>query len=87
MLQGKIVQDQGSYVVKMGGVTINITDDVCDLIAQERARSAEIIEQERTRLRAVIDRYNQIASIILANHNPGPVGDQGGGPCQWTPTG
>ena len=87
MLQGKIVQDQGSYVVKMGGVTINITDDVCDLIAQERARSAEIIEQERTRLRAVIDRYNQIAHIILANYNSGPVSDQGGGPCQWTPTG
>jgi len=87
MLQGKIIQDEGSYMVKMGGVTIDITNDVRDLIAQERARSAEIIEQEKTRLRAVIDRYNQIASIVLEGHHPGPFGDQGSSPCQWTPTG
>lgn len=85
MLQGKIIQDEGHYAVKMGGVTINITNDVCDLIAQERERSAKIIAQERAQLAAVIDRYNQIARIVLADHRPGPIGDQeGSSPCPST---
>ena len=86
MMKGKISQDDGRYVLKMGGVTIDI--DVCDLIAQERARSAEIIAQERARLATVVDRYNQIARIVLANYNPGPVGNQeSDSPCHGAPTG
>jgi len=85
MMKGKISQDDGRYVLKMGGVTIDITIDVCDLIAQtiaqERVRSDEVIARERARLATVVDRYNQITRIVLADHNPGPIA------CQGAPTG
>lgn len=76
MLQGKIVHDEGKYVIKMGGVTIDVTHDVCALIAQEGARMADVITQERGDLATVLNRYNQIAAIVL-----------GGITCQGAPTG
>jgi hypothetical protein len=86
MLQGKIVHDGGNYVIKMGGVTINITHDVCALIEQESAHMANIITQERARLAATLERYTQIVNIVLADPISSPVGGQGGGN-PWAPTG
>lgn len=85
MLQGKSIHAEGSYVIKMGGVTINVTDAVQDLIERERARLANDIAQERACLANVIDRYHQISRIVLADPMLGPLG--GDNPCPWTPMG
>lgn len=74
MMQGKITPDKGSYVVKVGGVSIDITEDVCALIEQERARTAALLTQEREHLAGIVERYNQISAIILASDTVLPIG-------------
>jgi hypothetical protein len=85
MMQGKIVSDGGDYVVKMGGVTINITNDVRNLIEQETARMTAIAAQERVHFMASLESYRQIVKIVLADSMPRPVGQGEGNP--WAPTG
>ena len=63
MLLGKITCDEGNYIVKVGRVSIDITKDVHALIDRERALLA-----------GKIDRYNQIAKIILASDVALPTG-------------
>ena len=79
MLKGKIIQDgfgypNCDYHVKVGSVTVDITDEVHTLIGQEITK----FEQELAKLRAKYadnnDRYNQIARIILAGGAGMPTG-------------
>lgn len=85
MLKGKIVSDDSDYYVvhyvKVGTVMVDITEGVRELIAQERAKHAPERSkhaQEITALRAqhadTVDRYNQIARIILAGGAGMPTG-------------
>lgn len=74
MMQGKIVSDGGNYVVKMGGVTIDITSDVCALIEQETARMTAIVAQERAHFTVSLENYHQIVKIVLADSMSRPVG-------------
>jgi hypothetical protein len=75
MLKGKIIQDGFShpncdYHVKVGSVSVDITDEVRVLIAQESAKACAASEQALADLRAehanIVDRYNQIERIVLA---------------------
>jgi hypothetical protein len=78
MLRGKITHDGHDYSVKVGSVTVDITDAVRALIAQEVASACSLYEQELTNLRAkhadIIDRYNRIAHIVLAGGAGMPTG-------------
>ena len=78
MLKGKILQDGRDYSVKVGSVAVDVTDDVRVLIEQERERASATSAQELTELRAkhadIIDRYNQIARIVLAGGVGMPTG-------------
>jgi hypothetical protein len=85
MMQGKIVSDGGNYVIKMGGVAIDITDDVRALIKQETAHMTAIAAQEKAHATASLERYQQIVKIVLADSVMRPVGQGGDNP--WTPTG
>jgi hypothetical protein len=74
MLLGKITRDGENYVVKVGGIFINITEDVYTLIAQESARTTALLAQENTRLTGIVGRYNQIVEIVLASDTVRPIG-------------
>lgn len=82
MLQGKIICDIGvhgrEYRVKVGSVTVDITDDVRALIAQEVTDERVEHEQAITELRAkhadTVERYNQIQRIVLAGGVGMPTG-------------
>jgi len=78
MLKGKIIQDGRDYSVKVGSVAVDITDEVCTLIEQERATARAESVQELIELRAkhadIIDRYNQIVRIVLAGGVGMPTG-------------
>lgn len=78
MLKGKVLSDDRSHCVKVGSVTVDITDDIRDLIAQEVARATSALDQLITELREqhadVGDRYNQIARIVLVGGAGMPTG-------------
>lgn len=78
MLQGKIIRDGNDYSVKVGSVTVDISDDVRTLIAQEIVRACAESEQTLADLHAkhadIIERYNQIQRIVLAGGTGMPTG-------------
>lgn len=70
MLKGKIIHDGHDYSVKVGSVSVDITDEVRVLIDQAATAATAASARELTELRAkhadIVDRYNQIARIVLA---------------------
>jgi hypothetical protein len=78
MLRGKIISDGGDYSVKVGSVTVDVTDEVRSLIEQARAQARAASEQAIAELRAkhddIVNRYNQIARIVLAGGAGMPTG-------------
>jgi hypothetical protein len=85
MLKGKIIHDgpavpsaRRDYCVKVGSVTVDITDEVRTLIALEVASVRSVYDQALTDLRAkhadTVERYNQIARIVLAGGAGMPTG-------------
>jgi hypothetical protein len=78
MLRGKITHDGHDYSVKVGSVTVDITDEVRALIEQESAKARAASEQALADLRArhadTVDRYNRIAHIVLAGGAGMPTG-------------
>lgn len=78
MLKGKIISDGHDYAVKVGGVTVDITDDVRTLIAQEVAQKVAAKEQELAEQRAAhadtIKRYSEIQRIVFAGGAGMPTG-------------
>ena len=70
MLKGKIIHDGHDYSIKVGSVAVDITDEARALIESERESASAASAQELTALRAkhadIVDRYNQIARIVLA---------------------
>lgn len=74
MMQGKITHSGINYYVKVGSITIDITADVYALIAQERALMGEVHEQALAAHADIVDRYNRITRIVLANGAGMPTG-------------
>jgi hypothetical protein len=66
MLQGKIIRDGWRYCVKVGGVTVDVTDDLRALLeearAEEKLEGAPQVVADADNLK----RYAQIESIVLA---------------------
>ena len=74
MLRGKIISDGRDYCVKVGSVAVDITDDVRVLIAKERAEHEQALAELRAAHADTVDRYNQIARIVLAGGAGMPTG-------------
>jgi hypothetical protein len=74
MLQGKIFHTGMEYLVKVGSVTVDITADVHALIGQEVAGFEQALAELRAKHADIIDRYNQIARIVLAGGVGMPTG-------------
>ena len=78
MLSGKIIHDGHDYSVKVGSVTVDITQEVHDLIALACRDRSRALLQELTELRAkhadIVDRYSQIARIVIAGGAGMPTG-------------
>ena len=75
MLQGKIIRDGSrDYCVKVGSVTVDITDDVRAIIAEVRAEHEQALADQQAQHASTVDRYNQIARIVLADGAGMPTG-------------
>lgn len=78
MLKGKIISDGHDYSVKVGGVSVDITADVRSLIAREVAQKVAAKELELANERRAhadtVNRYHQIAAIVLAGGSGMPTG-------------
>jgi hypothetical protein len=74
MLQGKIFHTGTEYLVKVGTVTVDITADVHALIGQEVAKFEQALAELRAKNTDTLDRYNQIARIVLAGGAGMPTG-------------
>jgi len=70
----KIIRDGYQYRVQVGTVTVDVTDSVIELLAEERAKRDEANAELRAAHRDVVDRYNQIARIVLAGGAGMPTG-------------
>ena len=71
MLRGSIIRNGQDYSVKVGAISVDVTDDVRALIAQEIKQACLKYDQDLAELRArhvdVINRYEQIARIVRAD--------------------
>lgn len=82
MLKGKIISTPTSpgrdYYVKVGSVSVDITDDVRAMIASAVEQTCAEYERTIADLRAkhadVADRYSQIQRIVLAGGTGMPTG-------------
>ena len=74
MLPGKILQDGSDYHVKVGGVTIDITDDVRALIAQAITEQRALEAKLRVDRADILERYRAIQRIVLAGGVGMPTG-------------
>lgn len=75
MLQGKIIRDGSrDYCVKVGSVTVDVSDDVRAILAEERAKHELALAELRAQHASTVDRYNQIALIVLAGGAGMPTG-------------
>ncbi len=75
MLQGKIIRDGNrDYCVKVGSVTVDVTDAVRTILAEEHAKHEQALAELRAQHASTVERYNQIARIILAGGAGMPTG-------------
>ncbi len=74
MMQGKITHSGINYYVKVGSITIDITDDVNALIVQEREVHEHAFAAHAAAHADIVNRYNQITRIVLANGAGMPTG-------------
>jgi hypothetical protein len=75
MLQGKIIRDGSrDYCVKVGSVTVDITDDVRTILAEERTKHERALAEQRAQHADILERYNRIVQIALAGGAGMPTG-------------
>jgi hypothetical protein len=74
MLQGKIIREGKGYCVKVGSVTVDVTDDLNALIADERAKHDQALDALGTNHADALNRYKQIQNIVLAGGAGMPTG-------------
>jgi hypothetical protein len=74
MLKGKIIQDGSRYTVKVGAVTVDVTDDMRELLAQDRAEQDRAHDNLRATHADALKRYSEIQRIVLAGGAGMPTG-------------
>lgn len=78
MLKGRIISDGCNYSVKVGSVTVDITEEIRGLIEQEIALARDEYKRATAEVQAkyadAVDRYHQIARIVIAGGVGMPTG-------------
>lgn len=71
MLSGELTTDNYTYIVEAGNVKIDITADIIDLLAKQRAAADLRVVQIVADYEEVANKYRQIEQIVGTR---GPVG-------------